>query len=63
LGIDRVSTSGMDNFPDFGMDVPEASSKDTTAMRIEVNFILSIYFVGMRRFTESNRLTMQRRIV
>ena len=53
----------MDNFPDFGMDVPEASSKDTTAMRIEVNFILSIYFVGMRRFTESNRLTMQRRIV
>jgi len=51
LGIDRISTSGMDNFPDFGMDVPEASSNDTTAIRIEVNLILLIYFVGMRRIT------------
>ncbi len=49
LGMDRISTSGIENFADFGMDVPEASAKDMTVKRIEVNFILSIYFVGMRR--------------
>ena len=58
LGIDIFSALGIDIFSALGIDCPSpaTSSKDTTAISNDANFILSVYSVRMRRCIEVLRL-------
>jgi len=51
LGIDIFSALGIDIFSALGIEDPSpaTSSKDTTAISNDVNFMLSVYSVRVRR--------------
>ena len=58
LGIDIFSALGIDIFSALGIESPSpaTSSKDTTAISNDANFILSVYSVRMRRCIEVLRM-------
>ena len=49
VGIDIFSALGIDIFSALGIDSPAATCKDAIAISNDVNFILSVYSVRVRR--------------